>query len=117
VGGRLAALLCSLAVVAGCAAAHPSAARRAAEQQYVDLVHQRASDIGKYQTSGQLVKLGYAACDGYRANASNLQIADVLEGSGARNLPPGELGAVMSSAASDLCPVYHDRFPNPAQGG
>jgi hypothetical protein len=116
VGGRLAALLCSVAVLAGCGATHPSAARRATEQQYVQHVHEAASDIGRYQTGSQLVKLGYAACDGFRANANTQQIADVLENSGARNLPPEDLGAVISAAVTDLCPAYHGRL-NPVQGG
>ncbi len=93
----------------------PSAARRAEEQQYVDQVHATAADIGQYQTASQLVKLGRAVCDGFRANATNLQIADVLENSGARNLPPADLGAVMSVAVTDLCPAYRGRL-SPVQG-
>jgi hypothetical protein len=113
--GRLAALLCSLAVLAGCGATRPSAARRALEQQYVQHVHEAATDVGRYQSGSQLVKLGYATCDGFRANASTQQIADRLESSGARNLPPADLGAVISAAVTDLCPVFHGRL-NPVQG-
>jgi hypothetical protein len=116
VGGRLAAVVCCLGVCAACGATHPSAARQALERQYVAHVHESASDIGQYQTGSQLVKLGYAVCDGFRANATNQQVADVLENSGARNLPPADLGAVMSAAVSDLCPTYRGRL-NPLQGG
>jgi hypothetical protein len=105
-----------MAVLAACGVTHSSAARRAQEQRYITHVHETAADIGSYQTPSQLVKLGYAVCDGFRANASILQIADVLETSGAKNLPPADLGAVMSGAVSDLCPAYRGRL-SPLPGG
>jgi hypothetical protein len=111
-----AVLVGSLLVVVSCGAAHPSAARQAAERVFVGDVQQTATDIGRYKTPGQVIKLGNAVCDGFRANASIQQIAGVLEQSGARDLPPEDLGAVMSVAVKDLCPVYSGRL-SPVQGG
>jgi hypothetical protein len=112
----LAVLLCALLVVVSCGAAHKSAARQAAEQEFVSTVKQTATDIGRYKTPDQLIKLGNSVCDGFRANASIEQIAGVLEQSGARNLPPEDLGAVISVAVKELCPVYSGRL-NPLQRG
>jgi hypothetical protein len=109
-------VLCSLLLVISCGTAHPSAARKAAEQRFVSNVKETATDIGRYKTPDQVIKLGNAVCDGFRANASIEQIAGVLEQSGARNLPPEDLGAVISVAVKDLCPVYSGRL-NPVQGG
>jgi hypothetical protein len=116
VSGWPAVLLCSVLVLASCSGTHPSAAKQAAQQRFVSDVEQTATDIGRYQTPGQVIKLGNAVCDGFRANASIEQIAGVLEQSGARNLPPEDLGAVMSGAVKDLCPAYSGKL-NPVQGG
>jgi hypothetical protein len=97
-------------VVAACSASHPSAARRAAEQRFIDGVHLNATDIGQFRTDSQLVKLGNAVCDGFQANASIQQIADLMERTGARNLPPQDLGAIISTAVKDLCPAYSGRL-------
>jgi hypothetical protein len=102
-------------VLASCAGTHPSAARQAAEQRFVSDVEQTATDIGGYETPDQVIRLGNAVCDGFRAKATNEQIAGELEQSGARNLPPEDLGAVMSGAVKDLCPVYSGRL-SPVQG-
>ena len=108
-------MVCSLLVAVSCGATHPSAARQAAERQFVSNVEQTATDIARYKTPGQVINLGNAVCDGFRANASIEQIAGVLEQSGARNLPSEDLGAVMSVAVKDLCPVYSGRL-SPVQG-
>jgi hypothetical protein len=105
-----AALVGVTMIVAACSAAHPSAARKAAEQHFIDGVHFSATDIGKYQTDSQLVKLGNAVCDDFRANASTQQIADKMEQLGGRNLPPQDLGAIISTAVQDLCPAYSGRL-------
>ena len=114
--GWPAVLLGALLVLASCAGTHPSAAKQAAQQRFVSDVEQTATDIGRYQTPSQVIKLGNAVCDGFRAKATTQQIAGVLEQSGARNLPPEDLGAVMSGAVKDLCPVYSGKL-NPVQGG
>lgn len=93
-------------VVAACSATHSSATRRATQQQYVDNVHQHASDIGQYLNDSKLVKLGNVVCDGFRAKASTQQIADRMEVSGGQNLPPPDLGAIISAAVKQLCPAY-----------
>ena len=113
--GWPALLLCSVLIVVSCGATQPSAARQAAEQRFVSDVEQTATDIGQYQTPDQVIKLGNAVCDGFRAKATNEQIAGELEQSGARNLPPEDVGAVMSGAVKDLCPLYSGRL-NPVQG-
>lgn len=109
-------MVCSLLVVVSCAATHPSGARLAAERKFVSNVEETATDIGRYKTPDQVIKLGSAVCDGFRANASVEQIAGVLEQSGARDLPPEDLGAVISVAVKDLCPVYSGRL-SPVHGG
>ena len=110
-----AVVLCSLLVFVSCGATQPSASRKAAEQQFVSNVEVAATDIGHYKTPDQVIKLGNAVCDGFRAKASIEQIAGVLEQSGARNLPPEDLGAVISVAVKVLCPVYSGRL-SPVQG-
>ena len=109
------ALLCSLVVLVSCAGTHPSAAKQAAQQRFVGDVEQTATDIGRYQTPGQVIKLGNAVCDGFRANATIEQIAGVLEQSGARNLPPEDLGAVMSGGGQGSVPGVQ-RSPQPGAG-
>jgi hypothetical protein len=103
-----------LAAVA-CGATQPSAAQRATNQQFVDYVHEKATDIGRYKNDGKLVSLGRAVCDGFRARANIQQIADLLERTGGRNLPPADIGAVISGAVKFLCPAYSGRL-NPVQG-
>jgi hypothetical protein len=99
-------LVATTMLVAACSATHSSASRRVTQQHYIDNVHVDASDIGQYLNDGKLVKLGYVVCDGFRARASTEQIADRIELSGARNLPPQDLGAVISAAVKQLCPAY-----------
>jgi hypothetical protein len=114
VRGRAAVTAAALAILVGCSSGQESAARRAADRHYVDGVHNTATDIGSYRTDSQLIKLGHAVCDGYRAHASTQQIADLLERtSGGRSLPSEDLGAVISTAVADLCPAYASRL-NPA---
>jgi hypothetical protein len=108
--GRTAVTAAALVVVVACSSGHQSAARRAADQRYLDDVHNMATDISKYRTDSQLVKLANAVCDGFRANASIQQIADLLERTGSQNLPPEDLGAVIATAVKDLCPAYAGRL-------
>jgi len=99
-----------LVVAGGCTGSHPSAARRLAEQHYLDRVHLSAPDVGTYQDDAHLVKLANAVCDGFHASASTAQVADLLERLGGRNLPPADIGAVISGAVTDLCPLYRGRL-------
>jgi hypothetical protein len=99
-------LVATTLVLAACSATHPSAAQRRTQQHYVDNVHLDASDIGGYLSDSKLVKLGNVVCDGFRAKASTQQIADRMEVSGGQNLPPPDLGAIISAAVKQLCPAY-----------
>jgi hypothetical protein len=114
--GIAAAALPLMLYVGGCGSAHQSAARQAADQHFVDGVHESATDIGRYRSNSQLVKLGHATCDGFRANANNEQVAGLLERTGGSTLPPEDLGAVMSKAVQYLCPAYAGRL-NPVNPG
>lgn len=99
-------LVATTLVLAACSATHPSAAQRVTQQHYIDNVHLDAGDIGQYLSDSKLVKLGNVVCDGFRAKASTQQIADRMELSGGQNLPPQDLGAVISAAVKQLCPAY-----------
>lgn len=92
--------------ITSCSRTHLTPGQRSAERRYVDGVHISATDIGQFRTDSQLVKLGHVVCDGYRANANTQQVADLLERTGAKNLPPQDLGAVISTAVKELCPGY-----------
>lgn len=98
-----------LMVLTGCHRG-TSSAQRANEQNYLGYVHQAAPDIGSYKSDGQLLSLGRAACDGFRANGSTPQIAGVLENAGRRKLPPSDVGAIISGAVNQLCPAYSGRL-------
>jgi hypothetical protein len=97
-------------IVAACGATQPSAAQKAAQQHYIDGVHLNATDIRQFRTDSQLIKLGNAVCDGFRANASTQQVADLMERTGGQNLPPQDLGAIISTAVKELCPAYSGRL-------
>lgn len=100
-----------------CSSNRESAGRRIADQHFVDGVHESATDVSQYQTDGQLVKLGHATCDAFRAKANNEQVAGLLERTGGANLPPEDLGAIMSSAVKNLCPTYAAQLNPVGPGG
>jgi hypothetical protein len=73
-------------------------------------VHSSAPDAGSYRTDVQLVRLGHAACDGFRSGASFEQLADRLNLiEGARPLPTEDLGVVVTAAVASFCPQFHNR--------
>lgn len=98
-----------LAQLAGCGAtANPS---HQAEQGFLNSVYSQASDISSYRTAAQLISLGEAICQDLEAGASVQEVGDripLVEGNVA--LPPGDLGVVISAAASLLCPKYRGRL-------
>jgi hypothetical protein len=103
-----------LAVFAGAvlaaACGGTSAASVAAQQQFLLAVHAAAPDVSSYRSDVQLVRLGAAACDGFRAGASYEQLADrlvLVEGS--HPLPAADLGAVITSAVVAFCPAYRNQ--------
>lgn len=103
------AVLLASVVLAACGSGS-SSANRAADGSYLSEVHNAAPDIGTYRSDTQLIRLGHAACDGFSAGASYVELADRLalqEGSGA--LPSEDLGAVITAAADNYCPKYRDR--------
>jgi hypothetical protein len=119
VSGRSAIAVVVLTVVtwaSACSGGQQSAARRAVDQRFVDGVHESATDVSTYRTDSQLVKMGHVACDGFRAHANIEQIASLLERN-ATNLPPGDIGAVISTAVHVFCPEYGGKLNPAAPGG
>ena len=99
------ALVLSLASCSGA-----SGASSAADQSFVAAVHLIAPDIGSFRSDTQLIRLGHAACDAFRAGAGYQEIADrmgLLEGS--HPLPSQDLGAVVTSAVDAYCPQFHSQ--------
>lgn len=81
-----------------------------ADSEFLSAVHVAAPDIGTYRDDTQLVRMGHAACDGFGAGASYVQLADrlaLLEGSHA--LPSQDLGAVITAAADVYCPRFRSK--------
>jgi hypothetical protein len=87
-----------------------SAAQRANEQTYLAYLHQTAPATGAHKTDRQLVNLGHAVCDGFRARANTQQIADLLEQRAGPALAPSDVGAIISGAVKELCPAYSGRL-------
>ncbi|HEX4865973.1 MAG TPA: DUF732 domain-containing protein [Acidimicrobiales bacterium] len=87
-----------------------SGANSVADQSFVASAHLNAPDIGSFRSDTQLIRLGHAACDAFRAGASYQEIADrmgLLEG---RNpLPSQDLGAVVTSAVNAYCPQFRSQ--------
>jgi len=82
----------------------------AADQSYVAAVHLGASDIATFRTDQQLIRIGRAACDAFRAGASYQEIADrmgLLEGK--NPLPSQDLGVVVTSAVDAFCPQFRSQ--------
>ncbi len=92
--------------VAGCGST-TSAATTAEDASFLASVHDNAPDIGEYRSDVALIRLGHAACDGFRGGVSYQVLADRLtlnEGSDA--VPASDLGAVITAAVSAYCPQY-----------
>ena len=81
-----------------------------ANQTFLSAVHLADPNVTAYRTDVQLIRLGHAACDGFKSGVSFQQLADrlvLLEGS--NPLPSADLGAVIDAAVSAYCPEFHDR--------
>ena len=77
------------------------------DQAYLSEVHGAAPDINTYRSDTQLVRLGHAVCDDFRAKASYQEVADRLSiSAGSDTLPIADLGAVITAAADNYCPQY-----------
>ncbi len=82
----------------------------AADQQFLSAVYVAAPNIGTYRTDTELVRIGHAACDGFRSHASYEQLADRLTLQEGNNpLPSEDLGAVITSAVEAFCPEFDNQ--------
>lgn len=100
-----AALAGGALALAGCGGG--SGASSPADAQFLAAVHVAAPDVGQYRTDTELVRLGHAACDGFRGRASYLQIADRLSlEEGSHPLPSEDLGEVITAAVDAFCPQF-----------
>jgi hypothetical protein len=87
-----------------------SATSDQANQGFLSTVHLADPNVTAYRSDVQLMRLGHAACDGFKSGASFQQLADrlvLLEGS--NPLPSTDLGTVIDAAVSSYCPEFHDR--------
>jgi hypothetical protein len=104
-GWAVAAGLAAGLLVSGCHSG--SAAPGSADQAYLGEVHDAAPDINSVRSDTQLVRLGHAVCDDFRAKASYQEVADRLSiETGSNRLPSSDLGAVITAAADNYCPQY-----------
>ena len=91
----------------GCSSGVPSGA---ADKAFLGTVHVEAPDIGTYRSDVALVRLGHAACDGFRSGASYEELADRMSlEEGRHPLPSQDLGVVISAAANSYCPQFVSR--------
>jgi Protein of unknown function (DUF732) len=96
-------------LAAACGGGH-AASNDAADGQFLGAVHDAAPNIGTYRTDTQLIRIGHAACDGFRSHASYEQLADRLTlEEGANPLPSEDLGTVITSAVEAFCPQFDDQ--------
>lgn len=96
-------------VAGGCGASRPSAASLAADASFLSSVHSNAPDISTYRSDVAVIRMGHAACDGFRGGVTFQQLADrlvLLEGS--HPIPTADLGAVITAAVSAYCPQYQE---------
>lgn len=101
--------MAAVVVLAGLAGACHSSTGTAspADQAYLAEVHGAAPDINTVRSDTQLVRLGHAVCDDFRAKASYQEVADRLSITyGSDRLPSADLGAVITAAADNYCPQY-----------
>ena len=92
------------------AACGGAGAHSAADQSFVAAVHRGAPDIASFRSDQQLIGIGHAACDAFRAGASYQEIADrmaLLEGK--NPLPSQDLGVVVTSAVDAYCPQFRSQ--------
>ncbi|HMC39751.1 MAG TPA: DUF732 domain-containing protein [Acidimicrobiales bacterium] len=99
-GGALA-----VAALGGCRSG--TGAPSTTDRAYLAEVHGSAPNINALRSDTQLIRLGHAVCDDFRAHASYQAVADRLSTeSGADHLDPSDLGVVITAAADNYCPQY-----------
>ena len=92
------------------AACGGASANSPADQSFVAAVHLGAPDITSFRTDQQVIRIGHAACDAFRAGASYQEIADRMGQLEGRNpLPSQDLGVVVTSAVNAYCPQYRSQ--------
>jgi Protein of unknown function (DUF732) len=97
------------AAVAGGCGTGSSSGNQAADQSFLSEVLNAAPNINSVRSNTQLIRLGHAVCDDFRAKASYEQVADRLSiEAGSDTLPPEDLGAVITAAADNYCPQFRD---------
>lgn len=95
------------ALAAGCSSGAPNGT---ADRAFLGTVHVEAPDVGTYRSDVSLVRLGHAACDGFRSGASYEELADRMSlEEGSKPLPSQDLGVVISAAVNSYCPQYVSR--------
>ena len=106
-GGLASGCIVIVLLLAGCGGA---SANSPADQSFVAAVHLGAPDITSFRTDQQLIRIGHAACDAFRAGASYQEIADRMGQLEGRNpLPSQDLGVVVTSAVNAYCPQYRSQ--------
>jgi hypothetical protein len=104
----VAVTLMAASVVGGCGSGS-SPGNQAADQAFLSEVLNAAPSITAVRSNTQLIRLGHAVCDDFRAKASYEQVADRLSiEAGSDSLSPEDLGAVITAAADNYCPQYRD---------
>lgn len=104
-GKRLAGLVVVVWLGAACNSSPGTSSP--ADQAYLSEVHGSAPDINATRSDTQLVRLGHAVCDDFRAKASYQEVADRLSiMAGSDRLSSQDLGAVITAAADNYCPQY-----------
>lgn len=92
-------------VAAGCHSGSGTASP--ADEGYLSEIHGADPNINSVRSDTQLVRLGHAVCDDFRAKASYQEVADRLSiTTGSNRLPSADLGAVITAAADNYCPQY-----------
>jgi hypothetical protein len=101
------ALAAVLSVSTAACGSASSAATSAADASFLASVHDNAPDISSYRSDTALLRLGHAACDGFRGGVSYQVLADRLTlNEGSDPVPSSDLGAVISAAVDTFCPQY-----------
>jgi Protein of unknown function (DUF732) len=104
-GLLLAAAGVAALLATGC---HPhTSTSGASDEQFLAAVHDAAPNIGTYRSDTELIRIGHAACDGFRSHASYEELADRLAlQEGSNPLPSEDLGTVITSAVEAFCPQF-----------
>lgn len=93
--------------VAGCGSSPLSPQALARQQAFLNDIHQMAPDVGTYRSDIELTRLSKAVCDDLKSGAGYQTVADRLgTTAGSSRLPSSDLGVVITSAATDVCPQY-----------